>query len=243
MLRYGHSTYSFRSTLVDTLMIYHIGIDWGAHREENVRSLDLCSTLWTLVHGHKNQKTQSKIFNWSMWKGWTSCFRWGSGCLVITWSHSSLAGQWKRLASWGLLVISHSTVNSPGSDGRRNVPIPPPLSKLRSLEPRSKSTSWLRMLCQTEPINSNLNSLESMTLWVSSTWAIRHASDERKCGSYNSGIMQRHLPGSILIVRDRLWQKTSVKCGLHSEICDKIMKSENSAQIPRWKLFFSKRTR
>ena len=114
MLRYGHSTYSFRSTLVDTLMIYHIGIDWGAHREENVRSLDLCSTLWTLVHWHKNQKTQSKIFNWSMWKGWTSCFRWGSGCLVITWSHSSLAGQWKRLASWGLLVISHSTVNSPG---------------------------------------------------------------------------------------------------------------------------------
>ena len=179
-----------------------------------------------------------------MWKGWTSCFRWGSGRLVITWSHSSLAGQWKRLASWGLLVISHSTVKFTGALTEEGMcRFPPPLSKLRSLEPRSKLTSWLRMLCQTEPINSNLNSLESMTLWVSSTWAIRHASDERKCGSYNSGIMQRHMPGSIFIVHDRYDKRhlSNVDFTLKSVI--KVWNLKTVRKSPRWKLFFSKRTR
>ena len=109
MLRYGHSTYSFRSTLVDTLMIYHIGIDWGAHREENVRSLDLCSTLWTLVHWHKNQKIQSKIFNWAMWKRMNILFQmrlWLSRDHLIT-----LQSGWTMKTSCQLRPSSHQSLD------------------------------------------------------------------------------------------------------------------------------------
>ena len=64
---------------------------------------------------------------------------------------------------------------------------------------------------------------------------------KRKCGSYNSGIMQRHLPGSILIVRDRYDKRHLSNVDFTLKSIDKIMKSENSAQIPPMKTVFLKK--
>ena len=177
MLRYGHSTYSFRSTLVDMLMIYHIGIDWGAHAEENVRSLDLCSTLWTLVHWHKNQKIQSKIFNWSMWKRMNILFQmrlWLSRDHLIT-----LQSGWTMKTSCQLRPSSHQSLDCEihrGSDGRRSVPIPPHFQncahlsldqnwlpdctcsakQIRSTQIRTRSSPWHFVFHQNEQFDMRL---------------------------------------------------------------------------------------